>query len=286
VRQGETPTWLPDAVVSSLPGYAEEVVFEATFAADELPQSPAAAVFYRLTLPPGESLPFLAATNCLRSSCSTDAVEVGVGVELVEAGAYSIRLDGPIWVQRAGGSSGNRRIPAGQEVVLRPGDAAIFHDYTVTGELRNAGSEPLQIVGVVILDQGTSGEPIPNLPPEVVGEQMDISLTTDWDALPDGPVTVALRRVTLPPETLLPPFEPRGLESIRVERGSIAWTFAHSAEAAEGGLRIHRRAGETAPFAISPGEALRVLESTGKEPAELLVLTIEPAGVNGHPLAP
>jgi hypothetical protein len=287
VRERETPTWLPDSAVTSLPGYAEEVLFEATFAADELPHSPAAALFYQLTLPPGASLPNLAAMNCVRShGCNTDAVDMGVGIELVEAGAYGIRLEGPTWVQSAGASSGNLEIAAGQDAVLRPGDAAIFHDYTAAGEIRNAASEPVEIIGVAIVDQGTSGEPVSDLPPEVVGEQLDISLTTDWDALPAGPVTVALRRVTLPPRTLLPPFEPRGLESIRVEHGSIAWTFAHSAEAADGGLRIHRRAGETAPFAISPGGAMRFLESTGEEPAELLVLTIEAAGGTGNLLSP
>lgn len=286
LREQKTETWLPDAEMTSIPGYAEDVLFQATFAADELPHRPAAAVFYRVTLPPGARLPYLAATNCLRSSCNTDAVNAGVGIELVEAGAYGIYLNGPIWVQRAGASARNREIPAGQVAVLRPGEAAIFHDYTATGEIHNPGTEPVEILGMAIVDYGSGGEPIANLPADIGAEQLDISLTTDWGALPDGPVTVSLRRVTLPPQTLLPPFEPRGLESIRVESGSIAWMFAHSAESAEGGPRIHRRPGETAPFAISPGGAMRFLESTGAEPAELLVLTIEPAGLDGNPLMP
>lgn len=285
-RDREATTWLPPSIASSLPaGYSEEILIDATFTADQLPNGATEALFYRVTLPPDTGLPFLAATNCLHS-CNKDVVTKGVGAEIVEAGAYEIRLDRPLWVQRAGDPSGNAEIPAGQDVALNPGDVAVFHDYLATGAIRNAGSEPAEILGMAIVDYATGGEPISMLPPGIIGEQMDVSIISDWEALPEGPVTVTLRRVTLPAQTLLPPFGPRGLESIRVERGSIAWTFAHTAEAAEGGLRIHRRAGETAPFAISPHGALRFLESTGDEPAELLVLTIEPAGLDGNPLAP
>ena len=277
-RDREAATWLPPSIASSLPaGYSEEILFEATFAADELPAGATEALFYRVTVPSGAGLPYLTATNCLRSSCNKDAVTKGVGAEIVEAGAYELRLDRPLWVQRAGDRSGKAELPAGQDVSLNSGDVAIFHDYLATGEIRNPGVEPVEILGMAIVDYAADGEPIPNLPPEVTGEQLDVSIISDWEALPDGPMTVTLRRVTLPAQTLLPPFGPRGLESIRVEHGAIAWTFAHTAEAAESGLRIHRRAGETAPFAIAPDGALRFLESTGQEPAELLVLTIEPA---------
>ena len=288
-RDREAATWLPPSIASSLPpGYAEEILFEATFAAEELPDGATEAAFYRVTLPPATGLPDLAATHCVHgsSSCIKDAVTKGVGAEIVEAGAYEIRLDRPIWVQRAGGLAGKEESPAGQGVVLYTDDVAVFHDYLATGEIRNPGSEPVEILGLAIVDYATGGELIPDFPPGITAEQLDVSIVSDWEALPDGPVTVTLRRVALPAQTLLPPFGPRGLESIRVERGSIAWTFARSAEAGADGLRIHRRAGETAPFAISPDGALRFLESTGDEPAELLVLTIEPAGLQGNPLLP
>jgi hypothetical protein len=165
-RDREAATWLPPSIASSLPaGYAEEILFEATFAADELPDGATDALFYRLTLPPDTSLSYLAATHCIRSSCNKDAVTKGVGAEIAEAGAYEIGLDRPLWVQRAGNPSGKAEIQAGQDVTLGPGDVAIFHDYLATGEIRGSGSEPTAILGMAIVDSATGGEPIPNLPP-------------------------------------------------------------------------------------------------------------------------
>lgn len=130
-------------------GVTDELLVETTFTPDELPVGETEAIFYRITLPPGISLRYLAGPFCVLHS---DLISSGVGAEVVQSGSYSLRLDAPFRVQRDGASGAVDEIPAGTEVALDPGNTAIYPDYTAQGTIRNAGDEPVVITGVVILD--------------------------------------------------------------------------------------------------------------------------------------
>jgi hypothetical protein len=288
LQSRETSTWLPASVIASLPaGFSEEILFRATFAADELPDSDAEGVFYRVTLPPGTSLPYLSGMACL---CADAAANTGVGAEVVQSGAFGVRLEAPLFLQRGGFSAQQQEIPAGEDVTLDAGDVAIYHDYAATAEIRNAGSDPAVVIGAAIMDLDVDGEGesghLPGLPPEVTGEMLANTLTSDWVAFPPGPVTLTLRRVTLPAGTTLPPYELVGMEAIRVEAGEIGWRFQRPGETRPHGALVYRGAGGTAPFVTARPDLQRFIVTSGKELAVLYVLTIEPAGLWSNPLTP
>ena len=145
---------------------ATETLFEVTFAADDVPAGEVEAVYYRLTLPPGTGLPLLAGPFC---GCPGEEVAAGVGAELVQSGSYALRLGAPFVVRRAG-QDGEERVAPDTAVTLGPGDAAIYPDYAAFGEVRNAGQEPLVVVGVAIVSAEPSGTPVPDLPSGVRAE--------------------------------------------------------------------------------------------------------------------
>ena len=282
----ERTTWLPASVAASLPeGFSEEILLAATFPADTLRDGEPEAVFYRSVLLPGATVPYLTGMACF---CSPESIASGVGAELIESGSYSVRLDAPFWVQRGGFAAEREEIPAGENAVLTAGDVAIFHDFG-TGEIRNAGAEPVAVIGIVVVDRDdqrveqpelavqVNSHRLPGLPPEIRGELLANTVPSDWEQFPPGALEVTLRRVTLPPGIELPPFDPLGLEAIRVESGAIAWGFLQQDESPRSGMLVERRAGTSAPFVSAPPGVRRVLRTASSEPAELLVLTIEPA---------
>ena len=277
----ENQTWLPASVAATLSDdYSEETLFRATFAADERPVGLTEGILYRLTMPPGTTLPLLTGMAC---DCPERAPESGIGIEIVQSGAYRVRIDAPVWIQRGGFAAERQEIPAGQAVTLEPGDIAIYHDYAASAEAGAVGGTPVVIVGFAILDWGASQSPgdsghLLGLPPEVRGEVLANAIPADWEEFPGGPISVTLRRVTLPPGTVLPPFEPAALEGIRIESGGIGWGFVREGEAQPRGPLIDRRDGATAPFTYAPPGVQRFLKTTGDEPAVLLVLTVEPSG--------
>jgi hypothetical protein len=295
LQQRSRTTWLPASIAAALPtGYSEEILFAATFPADDLLAGEPEAVFYESTLQPGAALPYLTGMACF---CAPESIASGVGAELIESGSYSVHLDAPFWVQRGGFAAKREEIPAGANAVLTAGDVAIFHDFG-TGEIRNAGAEPVAVIGIVIVDRNdqrmeepesaveVSSGHLPGLPPEIRGEQLANTVPSDWEQFPPGPLEVTLRRVILPPGIELPPFDPLGLEAIRVESGAIAWGFLLPDETPRPGMLVERRAGTSAPFVSAPPGVLRALRTAGSGPAELLVLTIEPARGGLSLLAP
>jgi hypothetical protein len=277
----ENQTWVPAEVAATLPeGFAEEMLFRATFAADERPVGLTDGILYRLTMPPGTSLSILTGMGCI---CPEGAADAGIGLEIVESGSYAVRPDAPIWIQRGGVSSPLREVPAREEVILGPGDIAIYHDYVAAADIRTMGDDPAVVTGFAILDLGTrlphgdSGHLL-GLPPEVEGEVLANAIPDDWREFPPGPITATLRRVTLPPDAMLPPFPPASLEGVHIESGGIGWGFVREGETQPRGPLMVRRAGYNSPFTYAPPGVKRFLKTTGDEPAVLLVLTIEPAG--------
>ena len=291
----ERTTWLPASVAAALPEeFSEEILFAATFPADTLRDGEPEAVFYRSVLLPGATVPYLTGMACF---CSPESIASGVGAELIESGSYSVRLDAPFWVQRGGFAAEREEIPAGENTVLIAGDVAIFHDFG-SGEMRNAGAEPVAVIGIVVVDRDdqrveqselaieVSSDHLPGLPPDIRGELLANTVPSDWERFPPGPLEVTLRRVVLPAGTEIPPFDPLGLEAIRVESGAIAWGFLQQDETPRSGMLVERRAGTSAPFVSAPPGVRRALRTASSGPAELLVLTIEPAGSGLNLLAP
>jgi hypothetical protein len=146
--------------------------------------------------------------------------------------------------------------------------------------IRNAGSTPVVVVGVVMVGLDGSVTP-PALPAGVRGEVLSQSLPADWQTLPTGPVTVTLRQVTLPGKATLGPYETTGLEALQLEQGAITRGIMQPGETAPRVRPPVHYAGTSEAFAfadVSPG-LRRVITNVRGEPAVLLVLTLEPAGI-------
>jgi hypothetical protein len=278
--------WVPALVraLEAAPGDIEDTpLIEASFSPEELPGGEKEATYYRLVFSPGASLPYLGSVFC---GCRSETITAGVGVEVVQTGVYTLRLEAPLRVQRAGSSHPSEEIPAGREVTLAAGDAVIYPDYAAPGDIRNAGNEPVTIIGVSITATEGSGTRLRQLPPEVRASLLTHSVARDWEAFAPGPLNVALRQVTLPPESSIGPYAPVGLQAMWIESGAIARNFLPVGETTPRGKPLTHVAGNTIPF-VRPSSGVReLLTSTGKEPADLLVLIIEPAVSSVQSLAP
>jgi hypothetical protein len=277
--------WVPALVrtVETAPGgIVDTPLVETSFSPEELPHGEKEATYYRLTIPPGASLPYLGGSFC---KCSSEHISAGVGAEVVQAGEYTLRLEAPLRVQREGSDRPSEEIPAGREVTLAAGDAVIYPDYAAPGEIRNTGNEPVTLIGVAIIATEELGTPLPPLPPDVRATLLTYASARDWEVLAPGPINVALRRMTLQPEASIGPYAPVGLQAMQVESGAIARNFLPAGETTPRGIPLTHMAGTTLPF-LRPSGAREILVSTGKEPAEMLVLIIEPAISSVQSLAP
>ena len=176
LRMPENPDegrWVPAlvrALESGPDGIVDTPLVETTFSAEELPGGEKEAVYYQLTIPPGGSLPYLGGLFC---GCRTETITKGVGVEVVQTGTYTIRLEAPLRVQRAGSTEPDEGVPAGTEVTLEAGDAVIYPDYAAPGDIGNAGDEPVTLTGVVINATEGSGTPLPEVAHRSAGHAAD-----------------------------------------------------------------------------------------------------------------
>jgi hypothetical protein len=261
----------------------DELMLEVTFSAKELPVGDTEIIFYRLTLDPGASLPSLAGPAC---ACWGELAKAGVGVEVVQSGVYALRLDAPIRVQRGVAARAVEEIGTRSEVILEPGDIAIYSDAVAPGDIQNAGDEPVVVIGMAIVAMEESAVPAPSFPTGIRFEHLTRTTTSEWQSLPAGPVSVSLWQVTLPEGTSLGPYEATGLETLRIERGAITRSFLRPGETASRGRPLFHLAGTSAPFMAPAPGVRRVIASAGDEPAVFLVLSIEPAGAWSRTLAP
>jgi hypothetical protein len=279
-------TWVPALVraMESAPGgIIDTPLIETTFTAAELPSGEKEALYYQLTIPPGVSLPYLVAPFC---GCRTETITEGVGAEVVQSGAYTLRLEAPLRVQRAGSTRPSEEIPAGTDVTLAAGDAVLYPNYAAPGDIRNVGAEPMTLIGVAIFATEGSGVPLPPVPPEVQATLLTHSGPQDWEAFPPGPLHVALRQVTLPPGTSIGPYHPVGLQALWIESGLLLHSFLGAGESEPLGGPLTHQTGSTAPF-VQPSVGVReILASNDEQPAELLALIIEPAISSVRSLAP
>jgi quercetin dioxygenase-like cupin family protein len=108
----------------------------------------------RITLEPGVVLP-------------SDENDPGVGVLVVESGAFTVQIEGPVTVTRAANmgdvliaadASGDystvvETITAGEAVTLGAGDV-VYIPANVGGEIRNEGEEPAVALGFLLNPHG------------------------------------------------------------------------------------------------------------------------------------
>ena len=275
------PPALIRALASVTGGVANELLVT-TLGAEELPPGEKEAFFYRLTLPPGTSLPYLAGPLC---GCWGELAKASAGAEIVQSGAYTLRLEAPMRIQREGASHVVEEIPARTAVMLGSGDTAIYPQATASGVIGNDGDEPVVVVGVAISSTKQSGVPAPLLPTGVTLEVLAHAATSSWQSLPSGPVSVSVWQLTLPKGTSVGPYEATGLESLWIESGTIHRRFWQRGATAGSQPMIHP-AGTEAPFIATTPGVRRVITSEDDGPAVLLVLSIEPAGVWSRSLAP
>ena len=261
----------------------EELLVEAIFTPGELPAGDAEAIFYRITLPAGTSLSAPAGPFCL---CRDDFVAAGVGIEVVQSGAYSLLLDSPIRVQRVGTSRVAEEIAAQRDVRLGPGDAAIYADYTGQGTIRNAGHDPVVVIGMAVVSVEGTGIDLPQLPEGVRVELLASSLTSDWKTLPPGPVAVSVWRLRLPVGASVGPYAGAGLEALSVESGAIWRRYLRLAEHTPDLPPLEQYVGVRSIF-LAPAQGIRrTIASGDTDPAVLLALSIEPEAIWSATLAP
>jgi hypothetical protein len=208
-------------------------------------------------------------------------VAPGIGVELIEEGTYTVRLDAPFTVTRAG-MEHEEEVAAETDVTLAPGDVARFPDYSAPGAIRNAGTDEVSVLGLAILSQEATATPVPDLPPEVDARALSNIFPSDWRTLPPGPVLVTLRRVVLSPGAALAPYEPVGLETFLVEEGQASFAFIPAGET-EPSQPLVYGPGSSTPLSRVQAGARRVVSNDREEPATLLVLSIAPAGDEATP---
>jgi hypothetical protein len=288
-RPRETPEetkWTPAlvrAVESGAGDIVDKPLLQTTFPSQQLPGGAKEAIYYQLSIPPGVSLPFLAAPYC---GCFSETLTKGVGAEIVRSGAYTLRLDAPVRVQRSGSSQAKEEVPPGKTVTLGPGDAVIYPNYAATGDVRNAGDETTSLIGVAIVGTEGSGTPLPSMPAGARAELLTSTVQSDWSKLPAGPLNVAFHELTLPPGASIGPYPPIGLEALHVESGIVGRNFLPPGKAQPDGQPIPLVAGATTPFLMLRAGTQDFVANTSEKPADLLALLIEPVVSSASNLAP
>ena len=209
-----------------------------------------------------------------------------MGFEVVQSGAYSLQLATPLRLRREGASPVAEDVAAGQEVQLRPGDAAIYADYTAPGVIRNAGDTPVIVIGMAIVTMDGTGVPLPPIPDGVKAELLASSQPSDWRGLPPGRVAVSLWRLRLPAGTSVGPYAGAGLEALSVESGRISRSYLRlAAHTPDLPPTVQYPSVQSIFLAPAPG-IRRSIASDDEEPAVLLALSIEPEAIWSATLAP
>src|SRR5687767_4774941 len=168
-----------------------EPLMGTTVPPEALPTEPALSfILWRATIEPG-----------FRVAIPAESVACCPGPQLnhVLAGELTLRVDGPLQVVRAGADGSPaplEDVPPGTEVILRPGDSAIYR-FEFPSEYANAGSERVHFVS-----GGLFGDSPPGPPGAYVLTNFDEVYPVS--SLPSGPVTLSLGRATLAPDAALP----------------------------------------------------------------------------------
>ncbi len=181
----------------------------------------------------------------------------GPYVEYVIAGEYRVRAEAVLSLIHAGGTA--EEVPAGTEVVLRPGDALISRNETVV-EAANTGTETVELLTWVLVE--------------------------DLKATYGGHVLPSWGNVDPDVQTLISPME--GPARLRLQRIELA-AGAGVPPVASGSLQFRVQLPENAagtPVASTVGKQLDdTLYNSGSDAVTLYVVTLEPLGPAATPVA-
>jgi hypothetical protein len=205
-----------------------------------------------------------------------DDTQPGVEAYVVLEGTYTVQVDGPVRIIRADGTTED--LAPGTEVLVGPGEAWIDLDLTAAATFRNAGSTPAVFVGVGFWAQaGTMNRGTTDPPGSVDGMATSLS-PDDWAQA--GPLTVTLRRVTLPPGASEPPSaEP--LPILRfVEQGQLTREIVQVGTPSASAAPLVFRAGNWVSWGeLGANKQARVVNDE-EEPLIFLELTITSAAAD------
>jgi hypothetical protein len=173
-------------VAAPTPAVSLETRFAATLPAAMFPTAPGDRTFnaWHAVLDPG----------------AREAITGGIPgpqITYVVDGELTLRVDGPLAVYRGTqGGSKAEAVSSGTEVILAPGDTAVYA-YETPAEYANTGSTPVHVVGGELGIGVVPGRAVP-LTTIDYGEKYPLP------ALPPGPVQVTLVHATLAPDGLVP----------------------------------------------------------------------------------
>jgi hypothetical protein len=242
------------------------------------------------SLPPGNlELSLRTATYGAGSSDSSygDGLEPGFGVVLVTAGSWAIRAEGPLVVLR-GPDGQAEEVPPGTEVTLQAGDVLVYPRFDVHRSRRAVGDEEARVLSVVVV--GRAGRATGSATP-AVGDitvfQASGLLTGSERAvagLEGGPVTLTLKRVTIAPNTALPPLVDATYTVRFVEQGRATVGILDAGTATPSSIVSVTQYGSIHWVSPASGQALYLANET-EDPLVLLEASLAPAPATATPVA-
>jgi hypothetical protein len=272
---GGTPTAVP--APTPIPGVTVDGIGTVTLPAETIPGKGSWFGAWRATLEPGAA-----------GSYGSIAPNRSVGVESVLVGTYATRSEGPMRIIRSDGSTED--VPVGTEATIGPGESILVLDNAVARTFRNPGATQAVLVAWAITSMNGAAmrdteapEPALALGPGVTFQGLARMLPDVWDqaTIPDGPLTIDVRRLTLAPGASLPP-EPEVYPTLRwVESGRLGWDIAGEgvASPASGRPMMSYQEGEMVSWVPTrPGIRVVLRNPSKTTPVVLLVVSLAPAG--------
>jgi hypothetical protein len=250
----------PAPGLAATPGVADEMLLAGVFAS--IPPDLSWVGIERVTLAPG----------AVREVGKTENEGVGPWLFRVESGALSVDADGPMAVWRAGAPKAGVVGP-GTTTILHPGDRGSTAA-GVGSVWRAAAGQPTTLLEVAITARTDMAEPAGVADTILVGNCSSHPL-----AIPNLPVAIGLRRVTLAAGASLPAARISGLIAFAVDGGALTIDDPGVAPGSTpGSFTIRRGDGRTfGGFGYRDVPAGWVFRDAATEPTSMLLLTLTPA---------
>lgn len=225
-------------------GAADELLLDIVLPAEAFPLGgPIGTGIVRNTIPPGTR-------STWEPTCCP-----GPYVEYVISGGYTVRADAAIRLIHANGTADE--VPAGTEVVLRPGDALVSRNETAV-EVANTGTETVELLTWILVEDPKGmfgGHVLPSW------SNFDPDTQTLISPL-EGPARLRMRRIELAAGAGIPP----------IATGSLQFR-----------VQLPENAAGT-PVASTVGKQLDdTLYNSGSDAVTLYVVTLEPLGADATP---
>ena len=253
---GVAPTFAQEATPAvSRTEITIEALAQVRLPAEANPPLPARFDVWVWSLIPNEELRF-----------ATGEAPPSIAADVVLAGAYTVRSEGRLQVQRA---TGLEEVPLGTEVTVSPGEIVIYVENQAAQVLRNPGDEPAQAL---------------SFGPFAAAPSLDVTQgpvsQADWErsGLAGQELTVTVERLTVPPGSSLPAFVPdvHAPRVFVVVEGEAQWVLLAPDRATPPAPVSFGREQTIAFQPLPPGEQLQ-LRNDEDQPLVLLQVTVRAA---------